>query len=117
MKFVFLTIASAVYSQLVIKWRVSLAGAFPPALNQKIAFLAGLLFDPWVLSAIIVTFLGGISWMVAMTRVELSYAYPFIGLVFVLILVSSSLLFHEAVTTSRIVGVLLVIAGIIVASR
>jgi multidrug transporter EmrE-like cation transporter len=117
MKFVFLTIASAVYSQLVIKWRVGHAGVLPAALNQKIVFLVGLLCDPWVISAIIVTFLGGISWMIAMTRVELSYAYPFIGLVFVLILVSSSLLFHEAITTSRVIGVLLVIAGIIVASR
>jgi multidrug transporter EmrE-like cation transporter len=64
-----------------------------------------------------VTFLGGLCWMVAMTKVELSYAYPFIGLVFVLILICSSALFHEAITVSKVIGVLLVIAGILVASR
>jgi multidrug transporter EmrE-like cation transporter len=117
MRFVFLTIIAAVYSQLVMKWRVGRVGALPPDLTEKIWVLARLLIDPWVISGIIVTFLGGISWMVAMTKVELSYAYPFIGLVFVLILISSSLLFHEAVTISKIVGVLLVVAGIVVASR
>ena len=117
MRFVFLTIAFTVYSQLVIKWRVGQAGVLPPTLNQKIAFLVGLLLDPWVISAILVTFLAGVCWMVAMTKVELSYAYPFIGLVFVLVLISSSVLFHEAITTSRVIGVLLVIAGIVVASR
>lgn len=114
MKFVFLTVLSAVYSQVVIKWRVSRAGVLPDGIWPKVSFLTTLLIDPWVISAIFITFVGGISWMVAMTKVELSYAYPFIGLVFVLMLVASSILFHETFTLAKVIGVLLVALGIFV---
>jgi len=117
MKFVYLTVVLTVFSQLIVKWRVSRAGALPADWPHRLTFLFGLLCDPWILSGVISTFLAGLCWMLAMTKVELSYAYPFIGLVFVLILISSSLLFHEAVTTAKVIGVLLVIAGILVASR
>src|SRR5437762_1870521 len=113
MRFVLLTILFTVYSQLIIKWRVSRAGALPVDLTHKTAFLAGLLCDPLVITAITATFLGGVSWMLAMTKVDLSYAYPFMGLVFVLVLISSTVLFHEAVTVPKVLGVLLVTVGII----
>ena len=117
MRFVFLTILCAVYSQVIVKWRVNHAGVLPSDLTQKAAFLARFFCDPWVITAIFATLLGGLSWMLAMTKVELSYAYPFIGLVFVLILISSSVFFHEAMTVPKVLGILLVTAGIIVASR
>jgi drug/metabolite transporter (DMT)-like permease len=117
MKFVYLTVVLTVYSQLIVKWRVSRASALPADWSHRLSFLAGLLCDPWVLSGVFATFVGGLCWMVAMTKVELSYAYPFIGLVFVLILISSSVLFHEAITLTKVIGVLLVIAGIFVVSR
>ena len=60
---------------------------------------------------------GPLCWLAAMTKFELSYAYPFMSLAFVLVLVLSALLFHEALTTAKILGVLLIIAGIIVGSR
>jgi multidrug transporter EmrE-like cation transporter len=117
MKFVFFTIFAAVYSQLIVKWRVGEAGPLPSTLGERVKFVAALLCDPWIITGILATFLSGVSWMIAMTKVELSYAYPFIGLVFVLILISSSIFFHEAITTSKIIGVVLVIVGILVVSR
>jgi drug/metabolite transporter (DMT)-like permease len=117
MKFVYFTVVATVYSQLVVKWRVSRAGALPADWPHRLTFLFGLLCDPWVVSAVVATFLAALCWMAALTKVELSYAYPFIGLVFVSILISSSVLFHEAITTAKVIGVVLVIAGILVASR
>jgi len=55
--------------------------------------------------------------MAAMTKLELSYAYPFMSLAFVLVLFLSAILFHEAVTVPKVLGLLLIIAGLIVASR
>jgi multidrug transporter EmrE-like cation transporter len=117
MRLVFLTIVLTVYSQLVIKWRVSRAGAVPADLTQKIVFVAGLLCDPWVITGILATFFSGVFWMLAMTKVDLSYAYPFMGLVFVLVLILSSAFFHEAMTIPKVTGILLVTIGIVVAGR
>jgi len=49
-----------------------------------------------------------------MTKFELSYAYPFMSLSFVFVLVLSGLFFHEAITLPKLFGVLLIMSGIIV---
>jgi drug/metabolite transporter (DMT)-like permease len=104
-------------SQLIVKWRVTLAGSLPVDLTKKALFVIALLLDPWVLAGIFAAFCAGLCWMSAMTRLELSFAYPFMSLSFVLVFVFSALLFHETVTVPKVVGMLLIIAGIIVTGR
>jgi len=74
--YVFLTILLTVYGQLIIKWQVMNAGQFPTNNFDKAIFLFHLLLNPWVISALIAVFLAPLSWIVAMTKLELSYAYP-----------------------------------------
>ncbi len=52
-----------------------------------------------------------------MTKLELSYAYPFVGLTFVLVLVFSVVLFKEPLTLYKIIGVGFIAIGIIISSR
>lgn len=106
-----------VYGQLVVKWQVSKAGQLPATLSEKLHFLLHLVLNPWVMSAMAAGFFALLCWLAAMTRFELSYAYPFMSLAFVLVLILSAVLFHETVTVPKVLGVVLVMAGIIVASR
>lgn len=117
MGLVALTVMLTVYGQLIVKWRVLRAGPLPADLTKKAVFLTGLLFDPWVISSMLAALLAALSWMAAMTRLELSYAYPFMSLAFVFVLILSAVIFHEAVTTPKVVGMVLVIVGLAIASR
>jgi drug/metabolite transporter (DMT)-like permease len=117
MVLVFCTVVLTSYAQLIVKWRVSRAGPLPVALVKKALFLTGLLFDPLVVTGLLAALLAGLSWMAAMTRLELSFAYPFISLSFVLVFIFSAFLFHETITAPKVVGMLFIIAGIIVISR
>ena len=117
MTFIFCTVVLTAYSQLIIKWRVSRVGPLPADLARKAVFFTGLLLDPWILTGILGAFFAGLAWMSAMTKLELSYAYPFMSLAFVLVLIFSAFLFHETVTAPKVLGMLLIIVGIIVASR
>ena len=56
-------------------------------------------------------------WLVALRQVDVSYAYPFISLGFVLVFVVSSLWLGETVPPLRMLGLALVIGGIIVIAR
>ncbi|MCB1888225.1 MAG: EamA family transporter [Rhodocyclaceae bacterium] len=114
---IILTIFFTVYGQLIMRWQVSHAGPLPPSLGEKAMFVAVLLFKPWVLTAIAASFLAGVSWMLAMTRFEVSYAYPFMSLNFVLVLLMGALLLNEPLTLQKTLGVGLIVAGTIVASR
>lgn len=115
--YIFLTVILVVYSQLIMKWQVGLAGELPLGVIDKIWFLLGVLFRPWVISGLAATFLSGLSWMAAMTKFPINYAYPFTSLSFLLILVFSSIFFQEAITLNKAIGTGLIVAGVIVASR
>lgn len=111
------SVLCTVYGQIVVKWQVSKAGALPASFSEKILFLIHLVLNPWIMSGMVAGFFALICWLAAMTKFELSYAYPFMSLAFVFVLILSAVLFHEAVTVPKVLGILLIIAGIIVASR
>jgi multidrug transporter EmrE-like cation transporter len=54
----------------------------------------------------------------ALTRVDLSVAYPVMsGLVFILVLGVSSVFFAEQITLMRLIGVFLILSGVLAISR
>lgn len=115
--FILCTILLGLYGQVVLKWQVSRAGVAPTDSLGRLAFVLGMLLNPWVLSALAAAFLGMLTWMLALTRLELSYAYPFTSLSFVLIFIASVVLFHEPVSTTKLIGMALIVCGLVVGSR
>jgi len=114
---VFLTIFFSLYSQLVIKWQVNNAGELPLDHFGKLKFLFFLLLNPWVISAIIATLGAGLSWMLTMSKFDLSYAYPFLSLIYVFIMVASVVFFNESLTYHKMIGVFFIMIGIIILSK
>lgn len=112
-----LTVAFTVYGQLVLKWQIAGVGALPASLSEKLYFLLRLMLNPWVFSAFVAAFLASLAWMAAMTKFDISYAYPFMSLNFVLVVLAGGLLFHEAITPYKLCGLALIAAGIVVGSR
>lgn len=115
--YIVMTVMFTVYSQLIMRWQVSLAGPLPESISEKFGYVISLLLNPWVFSGILATFFAGISWMLVMTKFQISYAYPFVSLNYILILIASFILFDESITVTKLVGSILVILGIIVISR
>jgi drug/metabolite transporter (DMT)-like permease len=96
---------------------MTILGHLPTTISEKLIFLITSLFDPYVFICIVLTFISGLSWIAAMTKFELSYAFPFTSLSYIAILVLSSFLFHEQMTLSKISGLIFIIIGIIISSR
>jgi len=115
--YLFGTIFFTVYGQLILKWRIRRYGNLPEHFSEKIVFLFNLLLDPFILSGFVSAVVASFFWMAAMTKFDLSYAYPFMSLSFVLVFFLSVWFFHEAMTMSKAVGLLLIVAGIVVSSR
>ncbi len=112
--YIFGCIVFTVYGQLILKWRLSLQGAMPDDLTPKLLFLAKAFLDPLILSGFAAAFVASLFWMAAMTKFDVSFAYPFMSLAFVAVLLLSSLFFHEPVTLGKILGLVLICCGIIV---
>lgn len=116
MQYVFLTIFLTIYAQLILKWQVVAAGTMPEIIFAKIIYLVKLIINPWVLSGFVAAFVAALSWMMAMSKLQLSYAYPFVSLTFVFVLIFSSLLFYEPITWQKVVGLLFVVLGVCISS-
>lgn len=66
--------------------------------------------------ALILTLGSGLSWMIAMIKFEVSYAYPFtaLGLLFV---VFFSVVLGESINIYKVIGVFFVVIGIVVLAK
>ncbi len=115
--YIALTIGLSVYGQLILKWRIRDVGPMPADAIEKLKFLVLLVFEPWIFSSFVAAFLASLAWMAAMTRFDLSYAYPFTSLSFVAVLVLSAWLLNEPFTWQKALGVALIVIGTAVASR
>ena len=111
------TLALTVFGQLVLKWQMGAAGPLPDAGAAKVLFLLSQFLKPWVVLGFASAFLASLAWMAAMTRFELGYAYPFMSLAFIIVMLFSILFLGEQLSLQRVFGTLMVIFGLILAAR
>ncbi|TWI02971.1 EamA-like transporter family protein [Luteimonas cucumeris] len=114
---VLLTVTLTVYGQFVIKWQALRAGPLPLETRDQAIFLLKLLLNPWVLSALLAAFLASIAWMLAMTKLDISRAFPLTALTFICVVVGGAIFFKEPLTLMKIVGVALLALGILATSQ
>jgi drug/metabolite transporter (DMT)-like permease len=86
------------------------AGSMPPSLLQA-------LFTPGVLAGLALYGLGTLLWLSALGRVQVSQAYPFVALGFVLTAILGRVIFGDALGPMRLAGIALVIAGVCLVAR
>ena len=115
--YIFGTVAFTVYGQLILKWRIERYGNLPGELFAKVEFLLRLLLDPFILSGFLSAFIASLFWMAAISKFDVSYAYPFMSSSFVIVFVLAALLFNEPVNTSKVVGLAFIMLGIVITSR
>jgi drug/metabolite transporter (DMT)-like permease len=111
------TLLFTVLGQLLLKSQLGLGREHGLEPMDRIAFLAQLLANPWVLAAFAAGFGAALCWMLALNKLPLSHAYPFMALSFVLVLFLSALLFGESLTWPKIAGTLLICLGVVLGSQ
>jgi len=109
------TVIFTVYGQLIIKWRINQYGELPSDFHEKILFFAKVLIDPYIFSGLITAFMASLFWMAAMTKADVSFAYPFITAGLTLLTVTLAIiLLGESITWLKGVGISLIIMGVVV---
>lgn len=115
--YIALTLLLTVYGQLVLKWQMGSVGALPDAPVDKVWFLLRQFSNPWIVGGLAAAFLASLAWMAAMTRFELNYAYPFMSLAFLIVMLFSVLFLGEQLNIARVAGTVMVVAGLVVIAR
>jgi drug/metabolite transporter (DMT)-like permease len=113
--YIYGTLFFTVYGQIILKWRLSgLKIILPDGLVDKGAYLVKLVFDPFIFSGFASAFIASMFWMAAMTKFEITHAYPFMSLAPALVFLIGVLFLGEAFTMGKLVGLLLIMIGIII---
>lgn len=76
-----------------------------------------LIQSPGVLGGLGLYLFGTLTWLFVLARVEVSYAYPFVGIGFILTMLFGKFLMGDSVGFSRILGTLLVASGVVLIAR
>ncbi len=74
-------------------------------------------FHPLVLLGLVIYFLSSITWLIAISRTEVSYAYPFISLSYVLVALLGWAFLNESINLLRIVGISVIMAGVYIIGK
>jgi drug/metabolite transporter (DMT)-like permease len=89
--------------------QVSAAGVFSQ--------LFSIIFKPAIFIGFILFGMSSIIWLSVISKNQLSYAYPMVGLGYILTLVLSYLFLNEQVGLYRILGTLLIVSGVMIISK
>lgn len=112
------TILFTVYGQLILKWRIVRYGELPELWVEKGLFLIKILFDPYICSGFFAAFIASFFWMAAMTKFDLSHAYPIIvGGLAILTSVFAILFFKEPISFFKVTGILFIVTGVYLVGR
>ena len=108
------TVAFTVYGQIILKWRIGIYGQLPDSASDKILFLLKALLDPYIFSGLVAAFIASLFWMAAMTKFDVSLAYPLItaGLTLTTVFMAFVIL-SEPVSINKVIGVVLIISGVL----
>ena len=86
-------------------------------LGKPLALFKTIALTPQVVIGIAIFAASAAFWLVVLSRVPLSFAYPFAGVVYVLTTVFSRFILHEHVPAARWLGIALIIIGIVVVGQ
>jgi drug/metabolite transporter (DMT)-like permease len=73
--------------------------------------------SPFVILGIALYFIAVLFWLYALSKLDLSYAYPFLALTYVLVALASLFFLHEHISILRWIGILAIFFGVILISR
>lgn len=114
--YIFATIFFTVYGQMIMKWRINkLQFSLPEGgMGEKTLALFKLIFDPFILSGFLSAFVASMFWMAAMSKFEITQAYPFMSISPAIVFLLGIFFLNETFTWGKLLGLALIILGTIV---
>lgn len=85
--------------------------------SEPLQFLLSAFMNIYVVGGLFLYFLSSLIWIVVLSRVDLSFAYPLISIGYILVLLLSAFLFKEKVLPIHYGGVLLIVIGVFLITR
>ncbi len=104
-------------AQLLLKAGTRAIGEFAFTLDNLWPIGWKLATEPHILGGLTCYVVSVVAWIMVLSRVEVSLAYPMVSFGYIVTAVASWLLFGEALTATRIAGILVIMFGVFLITR
>jgi multidrug transporter EmrE-like cation transporter len=103
--------------QLMLKQGMGAMGPLSVSANSVPMIIWRIITSPWVMGGLLIYGVGTFFWLITLSRIELSVAYPFVSLNQVIIFFIAWFVLREEVSPARAIGVAIICAGMILVAR
>ncbi|MBY5991867.1 transporter [Ferrimonas balearica] len=111
------TVFTNFLSQILLKKGMTVVGPVELSAQGLRTIGGAVMFNGYVMGGLVVMVISMFSHLYVLSKVEISYAYPFLGLSFVLTTAYGYWVLAEGVNLWRVLGVLFICTGVAIVAR
>ena len=115
--FILFTVATNAAAQLMLKYGMMQLGPLSFAGVNPIVKILQIVFSPWVFLGLATFVISMASHLYVLSKVELSFAYPFLSLAYVAVAVFAYFVFREDLNALRIAGIGFICVGTVLIAQ
>src|SRR5713226_9673726 len=104
-------------AQLLLKAGTNAVGRFEFVADNIVPMATRLAFEPHILGGMLCYGVSLVVWIMGLSRVEVSIAYPLLSLGYVINAAAAWYLFGESLTVLRIAGIGFIVLGVLLIAR
>lgn len=107
------------FGALIIKYKINEMGTIQfSSYRFVIKYFYELIKSPLIICGIFSIFISAFVWMVALSRLQISIAYPVaVGLNFIVVVTVALIFFKEHLSAEKIIGIVLIFISVFLISR
>ena len=113
--FILFTVFTNAAAQMMLKQGMLTMGPLAPTDGMTvlglITMILKIVFHPWIFAGLVTFVISMASHLYVLSKVELSFAYPFLSLAYVAVAIAAWWLFKEDLNTWRIAGIAFICIG------
>lgn len=115
--FILFTVLTNAAAQILLKQGMMSLGPLSFTADTMISRIFQIVFNPWVFAGLATFVISMASHLYVLSKVELSFAYPFLSLAYVAVAVIAYFVFREDINAWRIAGIAFICVGTVLIAQ
>lgn len=109
---IILTVLLNTAAQLALKMGMIKIGHFDFAWHNLVPITLKIALSPWIFFGLLVYLISTATWLMVLSRIPVSIAYPMSSLGYVISAIAAYYMWHENLTPMRIAGITIILIGV-----
>ena len=115
--FILLSVLLSVIAQILLKQGMSSSSVQDALTSQDLSAVMVICSNIFVIAGLFAYISSAGIWLLVLSKIEVSKAYPFVGLGFIFTMLFAYWFLNEPLTVSKICGTLVILVGVVLISR